>query len=279
MLCVCCVALAACGGSGSGSAAASSSAADPAAKFVGTWKLAGGETQGMTVVGDFASMLGIEDNFQMTVKEDGTGSMSFGGETKTFTWEASGENTMAMKPSADGASGDSSASSASAEAEATTEGGSTEEIANELTEFTYEDGKLTATVTNEGQTIKIIFTQDGTIPGAPVIDSAKAAPITSEADLIGTWKLSGMNLMGMTVYGESDAIAQMSGGTDTSLTFEEGGKCTMSGVEGTYAVTANGATINQDGAEMEVKSLDGSIVIDAGAASGLDLEMVMMYSK
>ena len=135
------------------------------------------------------------------------------------------------------------------------------------------------TMAGEGQSATLIFTQDGTIPGAMVIDSANATPITSEADLIGEWKLSGMNFMGMSAYGDSDAIAQMAGGADMSLKFEEGGKCTMSGEEVAYTVSADGAAIAQGGVEIPIKALDGNIIIDASAATGLDMTMIMLYSK
>ena len=180
--------------------------------------------------------------------------------------------------SSEAASSDSAASSDAAE--------SSEDDADELlgdssepVEFTIEDDVLKGTIESDGQTVTMLFTKDGNLPGALSIDTEKATPITSEADLVGDWKLTGMSMMGMMVYGDADTLSSISGDADTSITFEEGGKCTMSGEELEYSVSEDGAIISESGIDIPVSKLDDAIILDMGTASGMGIDMVFMYTK
>ena len=313
MLCTCCLALAACGGSssGSGSAATSGSAAaseasaseeasapaevvDPTAAYIGDWQLAGAESQGMTIAGDFGTMLGA-DNIKITLNEGGTGSTTYGETTRNFTWAEDGQGIALTMEAADEASA--SAESASAEASESAESASAEsasaesaaETAQTPTSFVLEGDVLTGTIESNGDTVKMLFTRDGKLAGTPDISSASATPITDAAALVGDWKLSGMNMMGVMMYGDADNLATMAGGVDMSMSFKDDGTCTMSGEDATYSVDADGAFIESGGMKIPVMALGDNLVIDMGDLLGSALSsttnsdepvsMVLMYSK
>ena len=98
LLCACCLALAACGGSSGASTAASgsaaSAAADPTEKFIGDWKFAAMEYQGMTMTGDLNAILDTDEAMTFSLKEDGTSSMVINGDAAEATWELKDENTI-----------------------------------------------------------------------------------------------------------------------------------------------------------------------------------------
>ena len=303
MLCVSCLALAACGGSGSGSAASSGSASASAASasasaasasastdYVGDWKFAAMEADmgsgKVTMVGDLdaiASTFGSTNGMQfgLTLNADGTGSFVSSEETHPITWTESATGiTINSASTESGSSASASAESASTSASAASSGtdaglggfGSTAEL-------TYADGVLSLKMEKDGQTGTILFTKDGKLPGATEISTENAKPITNEADLVGDWKFTGMNMMGMSIYGEADALSSMMGssGVDTNAKFEAGGKGTINGSEFTYTVGANGAEMESGGAKVPILSLDGSILIDMGSQLGMPL--IMVYSK
>ena len=106
MLCVCCLALAACGGSASSSAASASAsgsaasasaaastssaaasssaaAADPQQLFAGEWKLAGLQSQGVTMVGDLGAILG-NGEVRFVLNADGSASVTMTMENDGF---------------------------------------------------------------------------------------------------------------------------------------------------------------------------------------------------
>ena len=306
MLCVCCLALAACGGSssstsstssasGSASASASSSAASTTADFVGDWKLAGAETQGMTITGDFSSMMGLSGGITLSINEGGTGVATYGSDTKDFTWAELGEGKIAITMPSSEAS-ESSASASASSASASSESASSESASSEsassaasdssasaasgnTVEFTLTDGVLSGALESDGEQGTMLFTKDGKLPNAVEISTSAAKPITSEAELIGEWKLSGMNMMGMIAYGDSETLASLSGEGDTSIVFEQGGKCKMAGEEAKYSVGENGAEIEYNGTKIPILGLDGNILMDLGSVSGSGVELVMMYSK
>ena len=275
MLCVCCLGLAACGGNASSSAAASgssasasasasSSAADPTAVFVSTWKLAAIESQGITMAGDLAAMLGENATMGLVIEDNGKGVMTMGTESADFTWVAKDDSTITITPVAKSDSSDSSAS-ASASSTSTT-----------LTsvDVTYVEGALFMEMSQDSFTGSAIFTADGTFGGAKLIDTAAAKNITSEDALVGKWTLCGMNMMGISMYGPADALASLAGDTDVTVTFEKGGKVNLMGQEATYTVGADGATVDMSGVKVPVKDLDGDIVIDLTDALGMDMAMV-----
>lgn len=286
MLCVCCLALAACGGgsgsaapaSGSAAASASGSSATAADKAVGSWQLAAIESQGITIAGDFSMFLGSNDKITMNVEKDGKASMSMGGETANLTWEASGD---AIKFKKDESSSASSASTSASDSTSnpffdSSESGSSEFTAN------IKDGALIIDISQADQSMSMIFTADGTYEGAKIIDPSKADKITAEADLVGEWKLSGMNMMGISMYGSPSDLSAMMGSTDTSaadlsVKLEAGGKGTIMGEACTYTVDSNGVTVSLSGQSLPIKKLGDDIVIDFTALYGM--EFAFAFSK
>ena len=297
MLCACCLVLAACGGSGSSSAAASGSSASASASasssaasssaattFVGDWKFAGmqmtTDAGTITMVGDLdamASTFGGSSSsmtFGLSLKEDGTGTFVSGDSSYPITWaESAAGITITDASAASGSSASASASASSASA-STGLGGIGSSV-----DLGYAEGVLALAMEQNGQAGVLFFTQDGKLPGSKEISAANAKPITNEADLVGTWKFTGMNMLGMSIFGDSEALISMMGnsGTDMNVTFEAGGKGTMSGSEFTYTVGADGATMDLGGTKLPVQNLDGSIMIDMSEQLGMPL--IMVFSK
>lgn len=299
VLSMCCVGLAACGSSsGSGSGSASSASTNPTAKFIGDWKIAGGTSQGVTVVGDFSAMAGSELTFDISVKEDGTATMSSGDESFDCTWEADGDNAIKLTPTNDESGSASSASASSASASSTidalgnifdtltgrsdnsSEGSDASAETNSIV-LTYiaEDDALSLPIEDNGVSGEIIFSKDGTLASAPVIDTSAATDFTSASELEGEWKLSGATMFGMSMYGDMEALAAQTGGSlEGTLTFQPGGTVQFMGSDATWAVGENGATITVGGMlNMSMKKLGDQLVLDMGSALGMD--MVFLYSK
>ncbi|MBQ9041322.1 MAG: hypothetical protein IJ111_00740 [Eggerthellaceae bacterium] len=301
MLCACCLALGACASGGSSSAAASSasasasasessSAADPAEQFVGTWKFAAAESQGITMSGDLSALLGTDTSMAFTLEAGGTGSATFAEETAAITWEVTGDNAISIK-AADEAASSSAAAASSEAASASSETASSEaaSASAEAAEATDLDAdSFTATATLEDDALKIvmgegaeqatlILTKDGTYADAKTIDASAATPITSEDALVGSYTLTGMNMMGISMYGPAEALSAMAGGTDMTVTFEKGGKVDFMGSEATFTVGADGAAIVEGEAQVPVKALGDDIAIDMSEFLGM--QMVMVFSK
>ena len=140
-----------------------------------------------------------------------------------------------------------------------------------------EDGAIIMEMNQESFSGKVIFTADGTYADAKIIDTSKATPITSEDTLVGTWTMSGISMLGVSMYGDSSALSAMSGNTDTSVVFEKGGKVTLMGAEATYTVSASGATLDESGVSVPITSLGSDIAINMTDVIGMD--MVMVFSK
>jgi hypothetical protein len=283
MLCVCCLALAACGGgsgsaataSGSASASASSSSATAADKAVGSWQLAAIESQGITIAGDFSMFLGSNDKITLNIEKDGKATMSMGSQTANLTWEASGNDIKFKKD--ESASASSASASASASSSSTSSSPFFDDSSSSSSEFTatIKDNALVIDISQDGTSMSMIFTADGTYADAKVIDVNKADKVTSESDLVGDWKLSGMNMMGISMYGDPSDLSAMMGSTAASSTdltakFEAGGKATLMGEACTYTVDSNGATISMSGQSLPVKKLGDDIVIDFSGIYGMD---------
>ena len=297
MLCACCLGLAACGGASSSSAASSSAASasasasttasnesasasaasagaltasvseaaasvSPAAAtagFVGEWKFAGAQMDmgsgAVTMVGNLATILGDGYTFSMTLKEDGTGTFAVSGESVNVTWSQVSDESIvvtATNPDSEGMS--------------------------EPIEFFYANGVLTGSMVQEGQTTTLMFSKDGTVPGALEINAANGRPITQESDLVGDWKISGMSMMGLSIYGDSNTIATMSGNTaEVNLNVQPGGTATFGGQEITYTVGPNGASLNADGVAIPVMALGDGIMVDLTQIAQMD--MFLAYSK
>ena len=261
MLCACCLALAACGGSSGASTAASGSAAsgsaasvavDPAEKFIGDWKFAALEYQGMTMTGDLSAILESDELMTLSIKGDGTSSVSINGEAAEATWEQKDDNTITLTATAEGET--------------------------RSFDIAYADGVLSMDMSDEEIQGKALFTADGVLQGAKEISTANATPITSAADLEGEWKLCGINMMGVSMYGDAESIAAVAGdsGTETNIAFSAD-KATFGGQDMSYTVDENGAAISESGITMPIMKLDDSTIIIDMSAIGMD--MVMAFSK
>ena len=202
--------------------------------------------------GDFSLMFDDGEGATLSLEEDGVGTMTFAGESADVTWKQDGEKLTVT----------------------TSEG-------KDL-DGTFKDGVIVLTMADDDFTGTLIFTVDGTYDKAREISLAAAKDITSESELIGTWSLSGMNMMGMTIYGEAASLASMAGETDVTVSFEEGGACTLMGEEATWSIGSDGAVITTDGASIPVKALGDDIVIDvAGATGDLDFgdDLLFLFSR
>ena len=259
MLCVCCLALAACGGSGSSSAASSGSAsgsasASAAVDYTGDWKFAGMQmnlgTGEVTMIGDLDALAQMTGNtstsmtFGLSLKADGTGAFVSGESTYPVTWTESASG-ITIKDASDASGSAASASASAASDSASASASSTDGFGGmgDTLELGYSDGVLAMSIEQNGQAATVFFSKDGKLPGASEIIAENAKPITNEADLVGDWKFTGMNLLGLSIYGDAETLNSLSGssGTDMSISFQAGGKGTMSGSESTVAVTSRSA--------------------------------------
>lgn len=270
MLCACCLGLSACGDSGSAasstagssSATGSSSAAeesssaataDPSEKFIGEWKMAAIKSQGVTLLGSMEAM-GVGTS-TLTISEDGTGSLVTDGVENAVNWQMAGDDAITLKSEVEG------------------EGGI---LADGVT-VTYADETLDLAVSSESAEGNMLFTKDGALKDVVPIDPSKATPVTSEADLIGTWKICGITMEGATMYGDSAALSALNGSEEMVITFEQGGKVTMLGSDATWSIGSNGVVIDDSGTELPVLSIDGDILLDLGAVYGM--EALLLFSK
>lgn len=286
LVCAFTIALVGCGGNGtagesnSGGEGETAVQIDPSEKFIGTWKLAALKTQGVTMVGDFASVFDIPgmasesidaseiDRSQgivsVTIAQGGTGSMSYFGETVNFTWELSDDETLV----------------ASLEQ---TESSDTDESAladtNTLS-FVYQNGALVATLPMDEQEATMTFTADGTLADLQAIDLSKATAVTSADQLTGTWQMSAMCMMGMTAYADPASLAQIYGGgtdVDVSLTFGDDGLVNFMGSDATLVVDDEGAKIDMTYLQFPIKQIDDMLIVDTVGLFGAD--MAFCYTK
>lgn len=140
-------------------------------------------------------------------------------------------------------------------------------------------------IEQDGRQASIIFTADGNYTGAKKISLDNAKPITSEAELLGTWKLSGLNMGGVSMYGDAQAMAAAVGGQESWIAFKEGGVAEMESGEVAWAVGDDGATLTTTDimgtntvpimALGDEIAIDYSAVIDYSASIGHDFIMVM----
>ena len=218
--------------------------------------------QGLTISGNFGDMLDVQDGITLIIATDGTGSMGMGEEATILTWAADGPDSIYA--------------TIQSETEFTTQ---------QAIPITYKDGALFMPIGQDGQQASIIFTADGNYADAKQISLDSAKPITSEAELLGTWKLSGLNMGGASMYGDAQALAAAMGGQESWIAFKEGGVAEMESGEGAWAVGDDGATLTTTdimgtntvpivslGDEI---AIDYSDVIDYSASTGHDFIMVM----
>ncbi|MBE6471512.1 MAG: hypothetical protein E7000_07405 [Coriobacteriaceae bacterium] len=262
-----CLALAGCGGSGSsaasssggsesGSASESSTApepADPSEKFIGDWKIAAVNTQGMLVVGDFSANFESAADMKLSVKEDGTGSLSLNDESRSFTWKLANDDAISLE---------------------------VEDVDDPLT-VNYADEALTLEMNTDDMAGTMYFTKDGAYAGGKALALADATDITSPDAVTGTWTMCGAGLSGMTMYGDAEALSALGIGDSTTLVLNEDGSAEAFGTQTTWTAGADGATVNMSfyGSEgaIPMKMIDDYLIIDASEA--MNAEMFFLYKK
>lgn len=241
-------------------------AADPKEKFLGEWKFAYIESDGLTMVGDLSALeetVGESVNIGVTFNEDGTGQVVAGDEKLDVTWELNDDGDLVATQVED------------KEAEPMT--------------FKYEDGELHGInvsvneETSEQSELIISFTHDGKSEKVTAPKAADATGITSADALVGKWSLSGMSFMGISFSGSAEKVAEMFSDQSASTEFKDDGTCTFFDQECTYTVGDSGATITYEGSSVPLKQLGDNIIVDLtdslGAALGMDTEFFFIYNK
>lgn len=212
--------------------------------------------QGITMGGNFGEMFGAAEGISLVINADGTGTMAMGEDSSPITWAAEGADTINVTVQSD-----------------------TGATTQQAIPITLKDDALFMPFEQDGRQATIIFTKDGNYADAKQITMADAKPITSEADLLGKWALVGINMGGVSMYGDASSIAAAMGGEETSITFKEGGVLEMSTGEGSWAVDANGATLTSTDITgtntVPVVKLGDDIAIDYSAVYGTDFIMVL----
>ena len=195
--------------------------------------------------GDFTSVLGDKTGAALSLKADGTGTMSMQGETTDVKWESSDGKTLSITST-----------------ESKDETAITGALDGDVLRLDLSDEKFTG---------KMIFTADGAYDEAVVIDTASAKPITSADALVGDWKLVGFVMSGLTMYGTADQLASVMGTEIVpTASFTADGKVNLMGSESTYTVDSNGAAVAFGSSTLPVKAIDDKIVVDWGeSASGM----------
>jgi hypothetical protein len=241
-------------------------AADPKEKFLGEWKFAYIESDGLTMVGDLSALeetVGESVNIGVTFNEDGTGQVVAGDEKLDVTWELNDDGDLVATQVED------------KEAEPMT--------------FKYEDGELHGInvsideETSEQSELIISFTHDGKSEKVTAPKVADATDITSADALVGKWNLSGMSFMGITFSGSSEKVAEMFSDQSVATEFKDDGTCSFFDQDCKYTVSDSGATIDYEGSSVPVKQLGDNIIVDLteslGAALGMDSEFFFIYSR
>lgn len=233
---------------------------DPAEKFIGTWKFAGAQMQGVTMVGDLTELIGEEASISFTLDEGGTGTAGVSDDSKKLTWELDGDDAIKLTVEADEEADDSEPKTVTG---------------------TLKDDVLSVDMSDEDQQGTFMLTKSGKMENAKEILPANATAITSENELVGTWKLVGMNMMGISVYGSADDLAQFAGDTFAGdLVLNAGGTGTFADSEVTWEVTDNGATLGQSGLVFNLKALDDGIIMDFGElGEAMGMDIVLYFTK
>ena len=236
-------------------------AADPADNFVGKWSLAAAESEGVTMAGNFGEMIGMSDDGMLSINEDGSGKITLGKEdddTVAFTWELKDDDTITVTAEDD------------------------TDYTEKNFDIKYKDKALFMEMEEDDQVATAIFTHNGTYPEAKIISMDGAEPITSEDELLGKWKMTAMNFMGISIYGSSEALENMSGGTEMAITFKEGGVASMETSDGTWEIGKDGVTLTSNDVTgthtYPVKKLGDDIVIDMSESLG-GTEFITLMSK
>ena len=276
MLCVCCLALAACGGGSTSAASASAAAsgdsasasaaqnakpANPADKFVGKWALVGAQSGGIILTGDFQAVLGDDLDISLTVNADNTASISYNGESLDCTWTLKNDNVITLT------------------AKNPQEGGE-KLVGGEPVDVEYNSGNNTLVISSieEDMTAILLFSQTGAIEGILDITTSNATPVTDKNSLVGTWRICGMNMQGVMMYGDADELAQYMGATDMSLTLNADGTGSIIGENISWTVDSKGAMTTIEGIDCPIYQFgENEILLDL--TPGMGSTMIFVYTK
>lgn len=245
------------------SEAATQSATD--GSFFGVWKLAAAHTDGLTIAGDFSMLFRDVESIAMELRDDSTATMSFGDIDVDFTWEKVDDaNLRVVRPSDE------------ADVDATGVLG-----AYETADLSLKDHSLVMSF-GEGDEVstELVFTADGSLKGYEPLATDKAADIATSDDLVGTWRLSGLRISTVTLYGTADVLAELvDASTDTTMTINEDGTGTVMGSSFTWKREDKTTVFNYDDKTVTIKSLDGDLILDMTSMLGGKIDTVMRFAK
>ena len=260
--------LAACGqqpasssASGTSPSASSNSSSKAEVVFTGDWKLAAIDFQGLVAVADFDNNEMFADSkFALSFKDDGTGTIGYNGEIKDFKWKAE-KDGLAVTWSDEADAGK----------------------AHLIYDPLYESIQLT--VDGEDSTTAY-FTKDGSYKDYKVFDLKQAEPITDAKAVEGTWTLTGMGAMGMSMFGSAADMQKVAGSevslemickTDGTGTFGTGSDAQAF----TWKTDDKGTTITMDalGTPLDCKlvSYGDAAILDMSPVLGGAMEMFFVY--
>lgn len=230
-------------------------AVDPAEKFVGDWKLAYIEVNGVTMAGDLSQMFGDTEIPTLAIDKNGTGSMALNDDEGTLTWKLVDDNSISIVMD-------------------------NSEEKKEIP-VTYDEQKATLSLTMEDDSMSgtLFFTADGTSKDVVAIDISQAKDITSADEIAGEWKMSGAGMNGMFMYGDAETIASISGGDfDPALSITADGKITLNGSTLDITIDENGASVGVEGVSLiSLKTYEDKLVMDISSVMGSPF--FVLYSK
>lgn len=206
------------------------------------------EMDGTTVSGNITQILG--GTYVLEINADGTAALSEGDEAEKATWEFTREGVITITDSI-----------------------------NDTFDITYNDKDATVTLTIPGEGGgTMVFANEKSTFKAPTARFADAQPIKDSKEVIGTWKLDAAAAQGVYIAGNIAGLI----GTDMSFEFTEDGAAKMSyagqSAEITYEIGSDGMTlIAIDGSTLEVRMLNGKLVLDMGDTMGA--ESVFLFAK
>jgi hypothetical protein len=155
------------------------------------------------------------------------------------------------------------------------------EYTAEKIELTFKNDALWLDMSKDDETATGIFTHDGVYPDAKVIKMDEAEAITSKDDLVGNWVMTGMQMLGISMYGDPEAMKEQNNGQEIFMNFKDDGTVEMAATAGTWKIDENGATlyasdITGDYA-VPVKKMGDDIVVDYSAV--YNAEWIFVLSK
>lgn len=228
-------------------------------KVTGTWKLAAVESEGVIMGGNLSELLDLGDEGNIEVREDGTGTLKIEDKQVDFKWSEDGDAAIVLNND-----------------------GQIDQNAELNTTLTNKDGALFMAYVQEGKPASMIFTRDGKYDKAKQITMDGTKDITSEEELLGTWTMTGMNMMGISAYGDPDSLAEMNNGMESFITFEEGGVAKMNGQDGKWQIGDAGATLTSKGLTGDmtypIKKQGEEIYIDMTGSFG-DMVFITVMEK